>query len=120
MANDMAKVAGLKALQSAFDELSGQMDTSEAYAVGTPIDYGRYLEEGTSRMPPYPWLQPAVDETVRDGTRIAQQSGTVDALIRIAALDIESNARRILEGKGNRPYQQSGTLQGSIEAVPMD
>ena len=30
-------------------------------SIGTNIVYGKYLEHGTSRMPPYPWLFPAVE-----------------------------------------------------------
>uniref|UniRef100_A0A6M3LHE2 Putative tail assembly n=1 Tax=viral metagenome TaxID=1070528 RepID=A0A6M3LHE2_9ZZZZ len=29
--------------------------------IGTNVKYGKYLEHGTSRMPPYPWLFPAVE-----------------------------------------------------------
>ena len=29
--------------------------------IGTNVEYGKYLEFGTSRMPPYPWLFPAVE-----------------------------------------------------------
>jgi len=29
--------------------------------IGTNVVYGKYLEFGTSRMPPYPWLFPAVE-----------------------------------------------------------
>ena len=29
--------------------------------IGTNVKYGKYLEYGTSRMPPYPWLFPAVE-----------------------------------------------------------
>ncbi len=32
------------------------------YAVGTGEDYGRWLELGTSRILPRPWLQPAAQE----------------------------------------------------------
>lgn len=28
---------------------------------GTNVPYGRYLEQGTDRMRPYPWAQPALD-----------------------------------------------------------
>lgn len=120
MSNDMARVAGLNALRNAFNALSSDLAPSEAYAVGSPFEYGEYLEMGTSRMPPYPWLGPAVDETVRDGARIAQQASTADELIRIAALDIEGNARTRLQDTGTRPYPQTGTLAGSVESVPMD
>ena len=33
---------------------------------GTNVDYGRYLEEGTDRMRPHPWAEPAL-ETVMAG-----------------------------------------------------
>ncbi len=29
--------------------------------IGSNVKYGKYLEHGTSRMPPYPWLFPAVE-----------------------------------------------------------
>ena len=31
-------------------------------SVGTNVKYGKYLEHGTSKMPPYPWLFVAVEE----------------------------------------------------------
>ena len=30
-------------------------------SIGTNVEYGKYLEFGTSRMSPYPWLFPAVE-----------------------------------------------------------
>lgn len=37
-------------------------DSEGIYAdVGTNVDYGLYLELGTSRMPPYPYLAPALE-----------------------------------------------------------
>ncbi|ELY91471.1 hypothetical protein [Natrialba taiwanensis] len=120
MANDLAKIAGLNALKNAFDNMSEQVTPIDAYAVGSPIKYGPFLEEGTSRMPPYPWLQPAVDETVRDGKRIAKQASTTNELLRITALDIEANARARLEDTSTRPYPQTGTLAGSVETVPLE
>lgn len=120
MANDLAKINGLNALKGAFDEMADQLEPEGGYAVGTPVDYGRYLEEGTSRMPPYPWLQPSTDEMVRNGGKIAEQAGTTNELLRIAALEIEANARARLESTGSRPYPQTGTLAGSIETVPLE
>lgn len=29
--------------------------------IGTNVSYGKHLEFGTSKMPPYPWLFPAVE-----------------------------------------------------------
>jgi hypothetical protein len=34
---------------------------------GTNVPYGRYLEEGTDRMRPHPWAQPALDSVVAAG-----------------------------------------------------
>ena len=30
-------------------------------AIGSNVYYGKYLEFGTSKMPPYPWLFPSVE-----------------------------------------------------------
>ena len=35
-------------------------------SIGTNVVYGKYLEFGTSRMPPYPWLFPAVEMKRKD------------------------------------------------------
>ena len=34
---------------------------SDSVTIGTNVKYGAYLEHGTSRMPPYAWLFPAVE-----------------------------------------------------------
>jgi hypothetical protein len=34
---------------------------SKGYVVGTAVDYGLFLEAGTSTMKPRPWLVPAVE-----------------------------------------------------------
>ena len=37
-------------------------NVGEGYVeIGSNVIYGKYLEHGTSRMPPYPWLFPAVE-----------------------------------------------------------
>jgi HK97 gp10 family phage protein len=35
----------------------------DSVSIGTNVYYGKYLEFGTSRMPPYPWLFPAVESS---------------------------------------------------------
>ena len=120
MPSDLAKIQGLQALQSALADLPSELGGESSYAVGSPIEYGPYLEQGTSRMPAYPWLQPAVDEAVRNGAQIAAGSSTVDDLIRTTAVTIEANARNRLENNGTRPFPQSGTLAGSVTTVPLD
>jgi phage gpG-like protein len=38
--------------------------------VGTNVDYGRYLEQGTRKMAPRPWLKRSLDETKADIRRL--------------------------------------------------
>ncbi len=38
-----------------------QSENGISVLVGTKVVYGIYLEFGTSRMPPYPWLFPALE-----------------------------------------------------------
>ena len=39
---------------------------NDSVKIGTNVIYGKYLEFGTSRMPPYPWLFPAVEMKRRE------------------------------------------------------
>lgn len=119
MAGDLAKIQGLKALKSAFTNLPKELGGEQKYAVGTPLNYGKFLEDGTSRMPAYPWLQPAVDETVRNGGNLAAQAATVDGLLRLVAVDIEKNARARLQDSGVRPYPDTGALAGGVTTTQM-
>ena len=46
--------------------------------IGTNTVYGKYLEFGTSKMPPYPWLFPAVEESRNDIIKVLKGDYTVD------------------------------------------
>ncbi len=120
MASDFAKIRGLSALTSAFENLESELGEPKRMAVGSPVNYGRFLEEGTSRMPPYPWLQPATDETVRKGAAIAAASSTTGEIVTNAALDIEANATRRLENTGIRPYPRTSNLAGSVTTIELE
>lgn len=43
--------------------------------IGTNVKYGKYLEFGTSKMPPYPWLFPAVEMKRQEIIDILKRSG---------------------------------------------
>ncbi len=43
--------------------------------IGTNIKHGKYLEHGTSKMPPYPWLFPAVELKRSEIIDTLQKSG---------------------------------------------
>lgn len=117
--SDLAKIQGLNALKNAFETLPSELDTNKRMVVGTPVEYGQYLEDGTSRMPAYPWLQPSVDATVRKGPSLVARSSTTEELVTNTALDIETNARRRLASTSVRPYPQTSNLLRSVEAMEL-
>ena len=45
---------------NAFSHIEKDADSITA-VIGTNVYYGKYLEFGTIKMPPYPWLFPAVE-----------------------------------------------------------
>lgn len=47
--------------------------------IGTNVEYSKYLEFGTSRHPPYPWLYPAIEMKRKDIVEILKgREFTVD------------------------------------------
>ncbi|MDD5358333.1 MAG: hypothetical protein PHX80_04250 [Candidatus Nanoarchaeia archaeon] len=48
-------------VQSITHRIEYEANSATGY-IGTKVPYGRYLEFGTSRMPPRPWLGPAVEK----------------------------------------------------------
>ncbi len=44
--------------------------------IGTNILHGKYLEHGTSRMPPYPWLYPALEVKRQEIIDILKSAGS--------------------------------------------
>lgn len=49
-------------LRSSIIHQVDQSGNEIATLIGTNVVYGKFLEFGTVRMPPYPWLFPAVEE----------------------------------------------------------
>ena len=49
--------------------------------IGTNIKHGKYLEHGTSRMPPYPWLFPSVEVNRQNIIEILKRSGSKNVSI---------------------------------------
>ncbi len=52
--------------------------------IGTNVKHGKYLEFGTSRMPPYPWLFPAVELKRTEIIDILKKSGAKGVSITLA------------------------------------
>ena len=99
---------------------SGGDDT---WYVGTAVEYGVYLEFGTSKMDAKPFFRPALAEArrdletfVADNTKTTmQQIDSVDELVRTIAFALERRVKEIITEKG---LIDTGTLRASVQAVP--
>jgi len=49
-------------LQETFEDLEEDWSDAPTYDVGTNVKYGKFLEFGTEKMPPYPFFRPAIRE----------------------------------------------------------
>lgn len=112
-----ADVVGVRSLVSDFDAMKDAAVES-TWVVGTNVRYSVYLEFGTSRMPPYPFMRPAVEYVMRNqADAIADHSESVAALVKRLALAIERRAKHYASsGVPPGPDVQTGTLRGSIRA----
>lgn len=119
------EVLGAEALEEAFEELADGL-VEDQYEVGTDLDYGGYLEVGTSRHPPYPWLGPAIAHigSMPIEEALGLTDDPEDLLETIAQLTAEQ--ARINVSAGSRsgrspgthpahPQVQSGDLRDSIQ-----
>lgn len=120
MGNDFANLAGVGAIMSGFESLMDGYGTNATYAVGTPVDYGAFLEEGTSRMPPYPWLGPATTNMRNRSQSILQQADDGEEFVRLCAAEAAREATDTLESGSERPFRQSGNLAGSVTVVQIE
>lgn len=121
------KVSGILQALDLFEGLKAGFGEDVAWVVAATADYSAYLEFGTSRHPPYPFLFPAaVDVMATEFPRIAQQAESANELIGGLARAIEAQAKRnaTAEGGGrstgthpDHPQVQTGNLRGSIQAA---
>ena len=117
MPSRLARMAGYKRVIGGFESLIDAAD-SGVYVVGTNVQYGLYLEFGTRRHPPYPWLRPAVEEVAeQDADDIVDNADSVEEIVAEIALAIERRAKQKTAGTDERPFRQTGNLSGSIEAI---
>lgn len=123
-----AKILGVNRLRLAFETYMrnfggsgrGPGGRGPVWIVGTPVQYGFYLEVGTVNHPPYEWLRPAVDTAVnRYGVQIGQEADSIDEMVANMALAIEREAFENTSSRDKRPYPQTGNLMDSITAFPI-
>lgn len=109
---------GAKQVTSTFDAAIDAAMNEPAWVVGTNVEYAVYLEHGTSRMQPYPFLGPAVEYVMaNEADGIADSADSIDGLIGGIALAIERRAKHYASsGVPPGPDVDTGTLKSSIRA----
>lgn len=132
MPRGFAQAVGLSRVVSGFERLRDQVGGDAVYLVGSNVEYAVYLEFGTSKMPAYPWLRPAVSEFERNPRKFIEThtNTTIDALdsadavVEAVALALERRMTdnvtagdKSPEADPDHPVRQTGNLAGSIKAV---
>ena len=126
-------VSGFNAALEAFEWLRWGYGQDVAWVVGVGAEYGAYLEFGTSKMPPYPYLFPAARDVMRrDFLTLEAQAHSktqpIPWLVQEVALAIEGQAKRNVTAPGgdrspgthpDHPQVDTGNLRSSIEAAPV-
>lgn len=94
------------------------LQSGDGWIVGVGAEYGAYVEFGTSRSQPYPYLFPAAKTVMaRDFNRLQRRANNPNDLIELLALAIEGQARDNASGRPG-PRVITGYLRGSIRAAP--
>lgn len=124
----LARIAGIGAVNSALEEILEQWDGQAVYVVGTSKVYGVWLENGTSKMQAYPWLEPALDDVIETrADDLADNADSADEFIASVALAIEAQAIDNVSAErasgrspgthSDHPKRISGDLAGDIRAI---
>lgn len=130
------RLNGMRAALDAFRDVRDGYGAEAKWVVGVGVEYGAYLEFGTSRMQPYPFLFPAARDVWRRSfdpleQRAHSQPNPTEWLVQELALAIENQAKVNADAaneafSGQRspgthpghPQIQTSSLVGSIEASP--
>lgn len=110
---------GLSEVVSDFEGLKAAGTGTAVYKVGTHVEYAVHLEFGTSRMPPYPFMRPAVQDLMGSGVgdKLADHASNVDHLVQLIAMWLESRMKHYAStGVPPGPNVRTGNLKGSIRA----
>jgi hypothetical protein len=100
-------------------------DDGTEWYVGTAVEYAIYLEVGTSKMDPKPFLRPALhayESNLRaaiaaDTKTTVEEIDSVDELVQTIAFGLERRVKRIITQKG---LIDTGALRASVQAVPTE
>lgn len=115
--------ADFEDLVERLDDLQEDVGQAGTHFVGTAVEYGVFLEFGTSKMDPKPFFRPAlaayranlVRALEADTRKDIEDIDSADELAQTVALGLERRIKRIITQKG---LIETGTLRASVQATP--
>lgn len=112
------EMSGADAVGTTFATAIESASGEPHWVVGTNVEYAVYLEQGTSKMPPYPFMKPAIEYVMaNEAGGIADSADSVDAVVGGIAMAIERRAKHYASsGVSPGPDVDTGTLKASIRA----
>lgn len=117
MANWSLRVNGATAVANRLRKAGKSVGDAEQWVVGVGVEYGAYVEFGTSTNRAQPYLFPAADHVMRSRfekieKRALNSKNPLETLTEELALEIEREAKK-------RAPVDTGALRASIEAAPI-
>lgn len=121
-AKSAIQVYGMDKALDTFTKIKEGFGRNSKWIVGVGVEYGAYVEFGTSTTRAYPYLMPAVRHVMRsefDSIESAamSKSNPIEYLIEELARRIEREAKKRASGRPG-PNVITGDLRASIEAAP--
>lgn len=123
MADLSLELEGLEETLEELDRLQERWTGGGSWVVGTAVEYSIFLEFGTSKMDPKPFMRPALHAyranlrkaIAADTNTTLEEIDSADELVRVIAFGLERRIKRIITSKG---LIETGTLRASVQAVP--
>jgi hypothetical protein len=100
-------LSGVGQTMQLLSSVEARFGSDAVYVVGPTAEYGVYVERGTSRMEPQPYIEPAVRSVQSDLDEITDGLVGTDEMIRAIALEVERRAKK-------RAPVDTGNLRASI------
>jgi len=113
---------GMADLQAEVRDRADDLDEPGQWYVGTAVNYAIYLELGTAKMDPKPFIRPAAHAyqsnlraaIAADTETTLEQIDSAEELVKTVAFGLERRIKRIITRKG---LIDTGALRASVAAV---
>lgn len=111
-------IIGLESTIEVLESLYFAFDDDVTYVAGPTVEYAVYVDQGTSKMEARPFARPAAERVqanlgiyIEEFLEGAVLEADEDAIVRSAALAVESEMKRIITAKD---AVDTGTMRASV------